>query len=336
MSAAADELQLRAEQGDSEAQFALACRFEDAAKTQLARGWFARAAKQGNVAALRALAINLLTFTPIVERDGVNMIRSAAHKGDAEAAYVCAMLAAQDAALADRWTIARQCLVHAAERGWAPAQAQLEFLDSAADVTSLTGALPARVVFDSPRISIVEGFASTQMCTWMIDQARPRAGRALVYDAARGGGRAEEARNNSSVSFNIAQSNIQLMILRARVAATANVALAGLESSAVLHYAPGQRFEPHVDFLDPAEPGYAADLTAHGQRIATFLLYLNEDYEDGETEFPMLDWRYKGRSGDALLFWNVTSSGAPDQRTLHAGLPPTSGEKWLLSQWIRQ
>jgi hypothetical protein len=103
-----------------------------------------------------------------------------------------------------------------------------------------------------------------------------------------------------------------------------------------LNYLPGQQFEPHFDFLDSAVPGYTDDLRSNGQRVATFLLYLNEEFDGGETEFPELGWRYKGRTGDALLFWNVDGSELPDRRTLHAGLPPTSGEKWLLSQWLRK
>ena len=69
--------------------------------------------------------------------------------------------------------------------------------------------------------------------------------------------------------------------------------------------------------------------------MATFLIYLNDDYEGGETDFPMLSWRYRGRKGDALVFWNVSPQGHVERKLLHAGLPPTSGEKWLLSQWVR-
>ncbi len=107
-------------------------------------------------------------------------------------------------------------------------------------------------------------------------------------------------------------------------------------AKAVLHYSPGQQFEPHYDFLDLDIPGYASDVAENGQRVATFLLYLNDDYQGGETDFPKLGFRHKGRKGDALLFWSVASSGDPDTRTLHAGRPPASGEKWVFSQWLRQ
>ena len=66
------------------------------------------------------------------------------------------------------------------------------------------------------------------------------------------------------------------------------------------------------------------------------MVYLSEDFEGGETDFPELGFRYRGEKGDALLFWNVTPDGLPDAKTLHAGLAPTRGEKWLLSQWMRR
>jgi prolyl 4-hydroxylase len=72
-----------------------------------------------------------------------------------------------------------------------------------------------------------------------------------------------------------------------------------------------------------------------GQRIKTCLVYLNDDLEGGETDFPRLKIRFRGHTGEALIFDNVTSAGTGDMNTMHTGLPPTRGEKWLLSQWIR-
>ena len=70
--------------------------------------------------------------------------------------------------------------------------------------------------------------------------------------------------------------------------------------------------------------------------MGTFLLFLNEEFEGGETTFPAAGLSFRGRTGDALFFANVTRDGRPDPLTLHAGRPPTSGEKWILSQWIRE
>ncbi len=46
-------------------------------------------------------------------------------------------------------------------------------------------------------------------------------------------------------------------------------------------------------------------LAAFGQRIATFLIYLNEGYEGGETSFPRIGLNYRAEQGDALFFANV-------------------------------
>ena len=44
----------------------------------------------------------------------------------------------------------------------------------------------------------------------------------------------------------------------------------------------------------------------------------------------------KGKLGDALIFWNLNQQGEREMDSLHAGLPVTKGEKWLLSKWVRQ
>jgi hypothetical protein len=129
--------------------------------------------------------------------------------------------------------------------------------------------------------------------------------------------------------------DLVLLLVRARLANLIRIPLAHLEISTVLHYLPGQEFMPHYDFLDDTWPGYTQQIAADGQRIFTFLIYLNESFEGGETDFPRIGLRHKGRIGDALFFWNVLPNGAVDRDTLHAGLPPATGEKWLFSQWVR-
>jgi hypothetical protein len=329
----AGTLEARAAQGDIEALLELGRRCESEDKSAAARAWFARAAKAGSIAGLRLLGLNLLTKEPIEAEHGVNMVRAAADKGDADAARICAVLAAGDAALPDRWKVAQRCLEIARDRGSEFAREQLEFLERTKPDFGAPSST-ARAIFSAPRISVIEGFATKDECAWLIERARPGLRRASVYDPASGGAMTEDARSNSAVEFGLAELDLVVTHVRARIAAVTKISQ--LETSSVLQYAPGQEFRPHFDFLDASQPGYAADLVKRGQRVATFLIYLNEDFEGGETEFPNLDWRFKGRAGDALLFWNVDESGAPDTLALHAGLPPTRGEKWLFSQWLRQ
>ena len=107
------------------------------------------------------------------------------------------------------------------------------------------------------------------------------------------------------------------------------------EPITVLCYGPGDEYRPHSDYYDPRHPGSATGLRMGGQRVATFLAYLNDVAAGGDTAFPRIDLAVAPERGSGLLFFNCLPDGAPDPQTLHAGTPVEEGEKWLLSRWIR-
>ena len=292
------------------------------------------------------------------QQRGAELIADAARLGNGEAAALLAMMAGAGVFRRQNWDHALDHLQHAAELGWKQAQAQLALLStdrelatqaSAAipphtaiwnqlrrsiDLAAWITAPPRQSLCDAPRIRKIEHFIPAGVCNWMIMRGRSKLQRARVY-AADGGAQIDDARTNSETDFNIVESDIVLLLLRTRIAKVLSLPPAVMELTKVLHYSTGQTFAPHYDYIDPAAAGFAEELDVRGQRIATFLIYLNDDYQGGETDFPKLGLRYKGRKGDALLFANVDTTQQPDPRTLHAGLPPTQGEKWLLSQWLR-
>ncbi len=348
MDVAAADLEQRAKSGEVAAQLALGRHYESKGDTRSARNWLAHAAKAGDAEAARTLAINLLTQEPIANDAAIRIAGDAAARGDAEAMHLCGLIAAQDEGLPRRFDIALDHARDAAERGLPLARAELRLLAGDADsedwnalrtridANAFSSALPCHDISEAPHISVLKNCAPPEICDWLVEQAAPRLGRAQVYDPGTGFGRHEGARSNSATQFNLAQSDIVLMMMRARIAASAGLSFRNLEPAQVLHYTVGQEFKSHYDFLDLSVPGYARSAAMHGQRVATFLLYLNEDYDGGETEFPDIGIRHKGRKGDGLLFWSVGEDGKPDPRTLHAGTPPTRGEKWVLSQWLRR
>ena len=310
---------------------------------------------------MTSLGARLLTgnAAPFAPQKGADWLALAAERGNAEACAQMAVLAGAGVCRPQRWDMALDYLQRAAERGSESAQAQLALLATdrphlppgddpafggpdrwlrlrrAIDVDAWIAARPKESLSEAPRIRTIENFASAAVCDWLIERARGKLGRARTYDVETGEGIVGESRTNSETDFNIVESDLVLILLRARIAAATDLPPAVFELTKVLHYAVGQRFAPHFDFIDPATKGFAGELEARGQRLATFLVYLNDDYEGGETEFKAIGLRHRGRRGDALLFANVDLAGNPDRRTLHAGLPPTRGEKWVLSQWIR-
>lgn len=284
---------------------------------------------------------------------------SAQNLTEGETAHVLAMRAAEGAGVPQSWHEALDLLLRSAELGYRPARAELaaladewqlaqEIAEGAecggekwaalrvdVSITRWLAFSPKRIVSASPRIATIPELASPEECGWLISHARGRLSRAQVYDPQTGGPRSESVRTNSQCVLLRDESDLVLLFLRARIARLIELPVPWLEATMILHYAPGEEFLPHLDFLDTGLPGPAADVTERGQRVVTFLVSLNEDYQGGETEFSQLGRRWKGRTGSGLFFWNVEPDGKPDPRTRHAGLPPASGEKWLLSQWVR-
>ena len=289
-----------------------------------------------------------------------DVARMAQDASAAEGLHLAAMRAGEGDGVAQDWDAAFDCLLQAAELGHELSQAELAALagdwplaDRVAqdqtiaagvcrglrariDIGALLASPPPGILSSAPRVATIQKFATPEVCNWLIARAKPKLGRAKIWDPATGGPGHERSRDNSEHHFVLEDSDCVLAVLRARIAGVTELPVAAMEAPAVLHYLPGQQFLPHYDFLDTAHEGYAKEVAEHGQRVVTFLMCLNDDYEGGETQFPALGRRFKGRIGSAIFFWNVTPEGEPDRQTVHAGLPPTRGEKWLLSQWIRE
>ena len=284
---------------------------------------------------------------------GIALIDSACAQGHADAAAMCALFEAIGAGRPQSWERALDRLQQAASAGLISAQGQLltlsergaaetrESQDWAAIRTAISVerllAIPARqMLSDAPRIVAYGGFATAAECRWVMARASERLTPAEVIRSGAGDQTTyESVRDNSAIVFLLPQMDVVLEVLRGRIAAATHLPVPIFEPMQALHYAVGQQFKPHHDFLDPNAPGFAGQLRRYGQRIATVLVYLNDEYSGGETVFPKLGLTYRGSAGDALFWTNVDRSGQPDHLTTHAGTPPTAGEKWVISQWIR-
>ena len=267
------------------------------------------------------------------------------------------MLATLEAVGAGRrrdWNRAFDFLALAAERGSAHAKGQLRLLARMSDLSDQVadedwrlarasidiGALlqaPAPVpLAERPRLRVFHGFARADECRWLMERLRPRLQPAGIWDEVTGKGVVDDYRSNSAAEVPVQDMDVVIALVRARISEATRLPEFIFEIPQLMHYAVGEEFKPHHDFLDPAKPGFALDYARRGQRMGTFLLFLNDDFEGGETEFPQAGISFRGKTGDAIFFANVTRDGQPDPLTLHAGRPPTRGEKWILSQWIRE
>ncbi|MES1200080.1 MAG: 2OG-Fe(II) oxygenase [Pseudomonadota bacterium] len=261
-----------------------------------------------------------------------------------EAWLFAAVLAAAGVGQMPNWRKALGALQAGFEAGDARALAQVETLldaglsDASALERWLDAPAPLGLALSAdPRVQALPQFLPDAFCAHLIARAQPLRQASTIYDAERGGLITSDLRTASLARMTLFQSDLIVWMARWRIARALDIPLSGLETTNIIHYAPGEVHRPHFDYLDAREPYQAEEIARVGQRTDTVLIYLNTEYEGGETEFSRLNIRYKGvQAGDALAFVSVPKGAeAGDPRTLHAGLAPTSGEKWLLSQWVR-
>lgn len=186
---------------------------------------------------------------------------------------------------------------------------------------------------EAPKIVLFDGFLSDAECDALVDLALPRMQRSLTVDIETGASRTDVVRTSRGMFFRRGE-NALVRTIEARVSRLLAWPVDHGEHLQVLHYRPGDRYEPHYDYFDPAGPGAQAVLARGGQRIATFLMYLREPERGGDTTFPDLGLRFAAKRGTALFF--SYDRPDPSSRTLHGGAPVIAGEKWVATKWLRE
>jgi hypothetical protein len=88
------------------------------------------------------------------------------------------------------------------------------------------------------------------------------------------------------------------------------------EGYSLLKYSGGQEYKGHYDG------------TSSSGRIISALVYLNDDYEGGEIEFPFFGIKIKPQAGMLILF-------PSNFAYTHVAHPITSGTKYALVTWLR-
>jgi hypothetical protein len=298
------------------------------------------AAAAGDPRAQLALAHFMLTGRAPAPspQEPARLVAAACAQNFTEALLYHATLAVLGVSRAQSFDDAFKFVARAAELGHPEAQGQMRALTGAQGIDRDAWVKPPALVqhAQSPRIFTAENFLPRAACEWLIEQGGRRLHRALVRLSSDTSG-VGEVRTNSVAGSSMLEPDLVMQLARLRIAATIEQAVSQLEPTNILRYEVGQEYGAHYDVIPPNEAqNFEADLRAFGQRLVTVLVYLNEDYEGGETEFPRLKQRFKGKPGDALIFWNLSQANQLERDSLHAGLPVTRGEKWLLSQWVRE
>ena len=294
---------------------------------------------------------------PFAPQEGVAVIESLAAIDDADALCSLAVLRGAGAWTRHSWPEAMELLARAAELGSIEARSQLLVLavdrelavrvrsgevrepgrwhklkDSIDLETWIIPEPPVQVCTD-PKVWTAENFAGPDLCNWLVSRSRDRFKPALMRDATTGVASALDSRTCSDFPIDVFDGGIVMLLLRIKISNVTSLPVPHMEPPQIFHYSIGQEIKPHFDFLFDGKRGYGPDGSYTGDRLATFLMYLNDGYEGGGLEFPHSGYKYKGQQGDGIFFGSQRG-GKPDRHSIHGATPVTRGEKFILSQWI--
>lgn len=178
---------------------------------------------------------------------------------------------------------------------------------------------------DDPEVVHFSRLLTPAECRYLMEATGNQFEPSMVYDSNRQLVR-DEIRTSDGSTIHWLIEDPAVVALNRRIAAASGSSYESGEALALLRYSPGQEYRPHFDFVKGAE----------NRRLMTALVYLNDDYEGGETAFVRTGLKIKGEAGDVILFRNDGDDKGPNPLSEHAGLPITKGVKYLATRWIRE
>jgi prolyl 4-hydroxylase len=253
-------------------------------------------------------------------------LRKAAALGHVGAARTLAGLVACGIGAAPDWSAGVQMLRDWADRDPVAAK-QLELIQQMAiDEQGVpVGKFEAGSLSGNPRIERIDGVLTEAECAFLIELADPRMRRATIFHDGEQRFVEDPIRRSDKAAFPIVSEWPFVRAINLRIAAATATDVRCGEPLQVLRYGASQEYRPHFDAIAGMD----------NPRVLTALVWLNDDYQGGDTCFDDLGIAERGRTGDLLLFANTLDDGSPDPRTRHSGKPVTSGIKYLASRWIR-
>ena len=187
-----------------------------------------------------------------------------------------------------------------------------------------------------PRIFYYKNFLSDEECDYIIEKAKPELQRSTVVDSNSTEGKIDPVRTSQGMFFTSNITNPTIQKIEKRISDITHMPVENGESIQVLSYGHGAEYKPHHDYFENVSLGGSSNLNRGGQRVLSFIMYLNTPKSGGETIFPKVDIKVKPKKGDAVLFYDCLPDGNEDPMTLHGGAPVLEGEKWIATKWMRK
>ena len=190
--------------------------------------------------------------------------------------------------------------------------------------------------FDLERLYEYDNFISDELCDKIIELANPLVKRSSVLDKNKPID-SQRTSSNTFLNSNL-NKNKDVQIIDKKINELLGIPIEFYEELQVANYKPGQLYNPHYDACKKNDD-YCKEVfnkLGGNNRYATFIIYLNDNFTGGETEFPKKNIDVKPKKGKAVLFFNLNDNYTDiRENSFHGGKPPITGEKWMCNKWIR-
>lgn len=177
----------------------------------------------------------------------------------------------------------------------------------------------------------LNNFISKEECDYLIEVIEKDHTRSSVAGSGNQQSVYDESRTSSTC--NLSDSDEKVSKIKKKIAAYLGLPISRGEPLQGQLYEPGQYFKPHHDYF--TGDSYDNHCLSSGNRTTTFMVFLNEDMEGGETNFPDLNKKIKPEIGKAVT-WDLMIDGEFQTDTLHEGSTINKGKKYIITSWWRE
>ena len=190
--------------------------------------------------------------------------------------------------------------------------------------------IKSKEICSSPKIIIFKKLLDTQSCAEIIKEFSPRNSPSYVTD----GNKVSKSKLRSSSSSLIKKEEEKIYQLRKKTCSLLNWNFEDSERFQFITYKKGEKYAPHFDAFDLNQMKKISNRKIT-QRIYTNIIYLNENFEGGDTCFPKLGISIQAETGMMLSFENcIDRTNFINPFSIHESLPITKGKKNILITWL--